>query len=224
MTNCSSHGTTTAPTNGLAACLLAVCCLLVAGSAQAQTVYKIIDSDGKITFTDKPTTTAAQNKSMSVLGSNPNENLNQLPYELRQAAGRYPVVLYSSKDCGPCDMARSMLKSRGIPFTERTVSTQADGEAFRRLSGGNNMPFVTIGGQKLKGYAESEWRSYLDAAGYPAQSMLPRSYVYPAASPLAPAAETEQATKGNTTDSKPAAASAPSQPASNPNNPAGIIF
>lgn len=208
--------------SGQALGLIAVCLGLASG-AQAQTIYKIIGADGKITFTDKPTSTAVPGKSMSVLGSNPNDNLSQLPFELRQAAGRYPVVLYSSKDCSPCDMARSLLKSRGVPFTERSVSTQADGEAFRRLSGSDTMPYITIGSQRIKGYAENDVRAYLDAAGYPAQSQLPRSYNYPAATPLAPATEPEQANKGTDKSTAPAS-TAPAQSNTNQSNPAGIVF
>ena len=36
-----------------------------------------------------------------------------LPFELRQAASRYPVTLYTAATCIPCDNGRQMLQQRG---------------------------------------------------------------------------------------------------------------
>ena len=37
--------------------------------------------------------------------------------------GRFPVTLYTSTNCAPCGAGRTLLASRGIPFSERTVAT-----------------------------------------------------------------------------------------------------
>ncbi len=154
-------------------------------SAQAQTVYRIVGADGKVTFSDKPpvtrddkTTATGRNGKALDIGSAP------LPYELSQVVSRFPVTLYTSTNCAPCGAGRTLLASRGIPFSERTVSTNEDVQALTRISGENNLPFLTIGGQKIKGYSDSEWTQYLDAAGYPSSSKLPTNYRSPAASPL----------------------------------------
>lgn len=154
-------------------------------SCEAQQVYRIVGSDGKITFSDKPPPAATSAKVTSGTGTSGGKVVGpSLPFELRQVASKYPVTFYTSDNCGPCAAARSMLITRGIPFTEKTVSTPEDSQALQRLSGDNSLPFVTIGGQQLKGYSDAEWTQFLNAAGYPSSSILPTNYRQPAATPL----------------------------------------
>ena len=77
-----------------------------------------------------------------------------------------------------------MLSARGVPFTEKTVTSNEDVEALKRLAGASSVPFLTIGGQQLKGFSEVEWSQFLDAADYPKTSQLPASYRQPPATPL----------------------------------------
>jgi len=167
--------------------LLTCCVLLVAGAAQvqAQTIYRFIGPDGKVTFSDKPPADVAKATATSASGKPvPTSTDAGLPYELRQVVARYPVTLYSSATCVPCNSGRMLLQSRGIPFTELTVTTNEDVEALQRISGANSLPFLTIGGQKIKGFAEAEWTQFLSAANYPTTSLLPASYRNPPSKPL----------------------------------------
>ena len=77
-----------------------------------------------------------------------------------------------------------MLLTRGIPFSEKSVATKEDGDALMRLTGASSVPVLMIGGQQLKGYSDSEWTQFLDAAGYPKTSQLPPSYTPAPATPL----------------------------------------
>ena len=116
--------------------------------------------------------------------------------------------------------------SRGIPFTEKTVTTAQDADALQRLTGDNSLPLVTIGGQQIKGYSDSEWGQFLDAAGYPARSALPASWRNPAASPLVAVQRTTPlavATPEAPTDEALTRAASPA-PAVPADNPAGIKF
>ena len=167
-----------------------VLCAAVGALAQAQSVYRIVGPDGKVTFSDQPppaaakaatpVATAASNDSAAASGA-------RLPLELRKVASQFPVVLYTGKDCVPCNSGRNMLTSRGIPFTEKTVDNAESAAALKQLSGQSSIPLLTIGGQQLKGYSDTTWSQYLNAAGYPKESALPRGYRNPGASPLAEA-------------------------------------
>jgi len=162
--------------------------------ASAQQIYRIVGPDGRVTFSDQPPMQAGARpatvaKSVPLARSG-DSDISTLPFELRQAAGRYPVSLYTAPDCGPCGVGRTMLTSRGIPFTEKTVTSKEDIEALRRLAGGSpSLPVLTIGGQWLKGYSETEWTQFLDAAGYPKTSQLPAAYIPAPATPLVTAHE-----------------------------------
>lgn len=214
------------PPGWIAPLLMALAC----ASAQAQGVYRIVGPDGKVTFSDRPPTEAAAQPPRSVTQTTPGAGGSgsaALPYELRQVAGRFPVTLYTGDDCAPCNSARALLNARGIPFTERTVSTNEDLTALQRLSGGTSLPFGTIGGQQLSGFSDSEWTQYLDAAGYPKQSQLPKNYRQPAPTPLVAMKAAEPTAEA--APAAPQAAPSPRAPAPvndgpTPSNPAGIRF
>jgi glutaredoxin len=205
----------------------AVASALGAGVASAQ-VYRIVGPDGKVTFSDRPPPDAAAGKTQPVAnGTGGGSSTATLPMELRTAVGRYPVVLYTAANCGPCDSARRYLQQRGVPYTENTVSTREDAAALQRLSGSGDLPFMTIGAQHVPGFSEAEWAQYLEAAGYPQTSQLPPGYRNPEPRPLV-AVQQRPATPA------PRPAAAPPQPQSadaappsqgpSPNNPAGIRF
>lgn len=197
-------------------------------TANAQQVFRIVGPDGRVTFSDRPPAEGQAKTApvVSMSGSNAAAAAadNNLPFELRTAATRYPVTLYSRPGCVPCDSGRAFLAGRGIPFQERTVTSQEDVEALTRLAGTPTLPFATIGAQQLKGFSEVEWSQFLDAAGYPRSSQLPPGYRQQAARPLvvatqpaaAPADAPERVARPQRT--------APAAPAEPADNPTGIRF
>ncbi len=194
--------------------------------ASAQQMYRSVGPDGKVTFSDQPPAAAAKAKVTTgsagrFTGDGPAGNTT-LPAQLRPIATRFPVTLYTGKECGaPCNSARSMLSARGVPFTEKTVDTKEDIESLRRLMGETVMPSLSIGGQQLKGYSDREWSQYLDAAAYPKTSVLPANFRNPAPTPMV-ALATPPAPAPAPAAAPPAAA--PRAPAATSANPAGITF
>lgn len=191
--------------------------------ANAQQIFRSVGPDGRITFSDKPPldpgARATPAKTVVLPGAR-GADTSSLPFELREAANRYPVTLYTAPECAPCGVGRNMLASRGIPFAEKTVTTREDIEALRRVAGSPSLPFLTIGGQQIKGYSEGEWTQFLDAAGYPRTSQLPPGYTQPPAAPLVAAQEPRA-----TIPAPPAArAEAPPPRTAPPENPSGIRF
>ncbi len=196
---------------------------LVSVSALAQGVYRIVGPDGRVSYSDQPPPAAnARPVASGATGAAGGANA-QLPFELRQVVSRFPVVLYTSPECAPCNSGRNLLNARGIPYSEKTISTFEDAEALKRLSGQGSLPFVTIGGQQIKGYSDAEWTQFLDAAGYPKQSALPTAYRRAAPTPLVAVVPAAAPAPGNTAQSQPAEAPAPSV-APPVTNPAGIRF
>lgn len=195
----------------------------------ASALFKVIGPDGRITYTDQPPTDPASR----VVASNPRglplpapDAAAALPAELRGVASRYPVTLYTSPDCAPCVSARLLLNRRGIPYAERSVSTPEDVDAFSRTVGSRMLPSLMVGKQALVGLSESDWQSYLDAAGYPRESRLPANYRQPPASPVVagrPAAEAPPA-ESTTIVPPPDNNTAPTPATPPQRNPLGIRF
>jgi len=170
-----------APLSTCAALALA----LVASASHA--LFKVVAPDGTVTYTDRPPPASAGRpapRGQTTAAGDVAAAAASLPIELRQTVARFPVTLYSSNDCAPCESGRRLLQGRGVPFAERRVTNEDDAEALNRLTGGRSVPTLTIGGQALRGFAEGDWQSYLDAAGYPRESQLPRGYQPPPATPL----------------------------------------
>lgn len=210
--------------------LLAMACasvLLLAAGVQAQSVYRIVGPDGRVSFTDRPPENVP--KGARVEGGPPGAgaaaNSAALPYRLRQPATRFPVVLYTGADCPPCVNGRNLLVNRGIPFTEHTITSNEDIAALKSIAGDTGLPLLTVGAQRLKGFSDAEWSQYLAAAGYPKTSELPPGYQRPAATALAP--HSTSVTPSNTVPKPELARPAPPPPppgTRTPSNPAGIVF
>ncbi len=206
----------------LAALMLAAWTLTPLGTA-AQPIYRIVGPDGRVTFSDRPPAGAEKAVPLGAGGrAQPADSGSaELPFELRQLVARYPVTLYTGDNCEPCIAARNLLAERGIPYTERTVRSNADIEALQRISGDASVPLLTIGSQRLKGYSPTDWNSYLDAAGYPASSRLPAGYRNPPPQPLAPPEAAPPAAPAPATGQETAPALPPPPP---PPTPGGIVF
>lgn len=208
--------------------LVATFATLASGVSPAQNLYRSVGPDGRVTYSDraispnaKPSTEAVSSADGSASSANA-----QLPYELRQTANRYPVTIYTGKDCEPCDEARSHLQNRGIPFSERSIDTSSDVAALKKLSGQDSLPFATIGNQHLKGFGADSWDQYLSAAGYPKQPQLPKNYKAPAAKPLTVPgpAVTEAAKPAERPAARITTPAVPAPGAPTPDNPAGLRF
>lgn len=170
-------------TSGARAASLGLALLLCAGAASAQ-MYKWVDANGKTHFTDQPPPASAKTAQIKATGGA--RGAVQLPYALAQATRNYPVTLFTSTPCGVCDQGRNFLKARGIPFSEKTVSTGADEEKLKEAGGGNSLPFLTVGSAKATGFESGAWDTMLNVALYPPTKILPASYQYPAAVSAAP--------------------------------------
>lgn len=192
----------------------------------AQPIYRHLDRNGQAVFSDQPLAANAQPVAPSG-ASTLDEGAAGLPYELRQVVQRYPVTIYTRDNCEPCDAGRALLAARGIPFDERQIRTNADSDALQRLSGQDALPLLSIGAQQLKGFADTEWSQYLDAAGYPRSIALPAGYRRPAAQPLVaivPAGSTTASNRDAVPASAPPATATPVPRGPTPQNPAGIQF
>jgi glutaredoxin len=196
--------------------------LLAALPGHAQ--YKVIGPDGKVTYTDRPAATPGKITPITAKSSTGAVAADAgLPAELRQVAARYPVTLYSvTGACELCSAARQLLRQRGIPYAEKQITSPEDTEALEKISGGRDIPTLSIGTQTLRGLASEVWASYLDAAGYPRDSKLPPNYQYAAPTPIAE--RTAPTATARAADAAAPAAPAPAPAPAPAENPTGIKF
>ena len=140
--------------------------MLMLTNLQATELYRSIDKDGKVHYGDSPlegTEDVEKLKSGNESGSDEN-----LPYETKRAMQNFPVTLYTFPKCGSaCQQARELLSKRGVPITEKSLSTQDEISTFVKESGDSKMPAMLIGKTWMKGFLAEQWNNELDFAGYP---------------------------------------------------------
>jgi len=148
--------------------LLALLAASAALHAAGQTsVYRWVDKDGNVHFSDTPPLEDAIVTEKRMGGGR--AETSQLPYATQMAMKRSPVTLFSSKNCGEiCANGRDLLASRGIPYSERYPELiPADADALKKLIGALEVPVLVVGETTLKGYNDATWNAALDGAGYP---------------------------------------------------------
>ena len=183
--------------------------LLCAGAAHGQ-LYKWVGPNGKVTYSDTPppaTVSKVETKSVTIGGV----SASDFPYEVAEAMRNYPVTLYTTRNCPPCDQGRKLLTERGIPFTEKTVNSSDDIAQFKQ-AGGDQLPLLVVGKFRERAFESAAWHNVLTTAGYPESSRLPRSYRSPpavAAAPPVAVTEQREPSNGATTSASPQATDLP---------------
>jgi glutaredoxin len=147
---------------GIAAAVIAA-----GAAAQAQQVFRYVDKDGKVVYSDRAPPSDSKEVQAKRLSPNYIEN-NDVPIALTQATERFPVTLYTFA-CGVvCQNAEALLNRRGVPFTTVNVEDAKGAEQLQKLTGAQQAPVLQLGDKLIaKGFNDAHWSAMLDEAGYP---------------------------------------------------------
>lgn len=142
------------------------CLVPVLASAQQQ-MFRYIDKDGRVVYTDMAPPSDAKSVQQKKLGGNFIET-SEPPYALQIAQQRNPVTLYSGA-CGTlCDQARALLNRRGIPYRDIDPSQPGELQKMKQVTGDQQVPVLVVGSAiMVRGFEEEKWQVALDQAGYP---------------------------------------------------------
>ncbi len=144
----------------------AVLALLLAAQAHAAQLYRWVDADGKVHYTDKQPPKDAKDIEKKRVSTRADDV--QLPYAVKRAAETFPVTVFNA-DCGDaCDAARKLLEKRGIPYADRNARDAEVQVELKKITGGVvEVPVMLVGRVTVKGWEPGQWNNALDAAGYP---------------------------------------------------------
>jgi glutaredoxin len=193
-------------TTRIALASAAVVAIVATGaSAQNQQVYRYVDKDGRIVYSDRGPPSDAKDVQAKRMRGNVIED-STTPIAAQQAQERFPVTLYSFT-CGEvCGQAEALLNRRGVPYSTVNVETPEGAEQLNKMTGELRAPVLQVGDRTfVKGYSEKQWNSALDDAGYP-KAQPPRR----TAPSRAPTTESASAAAAAET-SEPRAVNAPAQ-------------
>ena len=161
--------------------------IVTAGAAAQQQVFRYVDKDGKVVYSDRSPPTDSKEVQAKRLSPNFIEN-NSVPLATAQASERFPATLYTFACGAVCESAESLLNRRGIPYTTVNVEDAKGAEQLKKLTGEQQAPVLQLGDKLVaKGFNEARWTAMLDEAGYP--KTAPRRVATKGAPPqdLAPA-------------------------------------
>lgn len=118
-------------------------------------IYKWVDDNGNVHFSDKPPAEVRASKVEVRINSYSSPNITAAPVSQGQSktAGSNRVILYSTSWCGYCKQARQYFRSNNIPFTEYDVETSARGKRDYAALGGNGVPIILVGNRRLNGFS-----------------------------------------------------------------------
>ncbi len=140
-------------------------CIVLAATADAQTVYKSVGPDGKVVYSDSPPVDGKKTSTLKF------DNLPSSPMPAPQRSATEPrrpstttavpvttaVVLYSASWCGYCKAAKSYLGAGGIAYREIDVDTESGQAAYAQAGGGNGIPLLVAGGQRVQGFSQAAY-------------------------------------------------------------------
>ncbi|MEF8700222.1 MAG: glutaredoxin family protein [Candidatus Accumulibacter sp. UW26] len=145
--------------------------LLAAPALSADTTYRWIDPNtGGTVISDLPPPPDA--RQVTRYTGKISDDERPLPYGVRQAMEKFPVILYTTSGClAVCKQARELLNGRGVPFSERVLNSEQEvADIDQQLGGEAVMPSLVVGRQSARGFAPATWNALLDAATYPTTS------------------------------------------------------
>ncbi len=140
---------------------------LMTGAVSAE-IYKYVDADGKIHFTDAPPSgSRAEEMRLQSMNSIESGAASRSHPALRSNADidSPKVELFVTSWCGYCKKAEAYLRKKGVAFTIYDI--EKDLQAAKRkdsLTSKRGVPFALIGAQKLTGFSEASYAQALQAA------------------------------------------------------------
>ena len=148
--------------------LVLLCVLIFSSACFSQTLFRWVDKDGSVHYTDQPPPPDAKSSQQKKLGTGASVDYDSTPYAVQVAKQKNPVTAYITHCGESCTSARTLLPARGIPSTIRDPENNAkDADALKKLIGGLQVPVLAVGENTLTGFNEPAWNSALDAGGYP---------------------------------------------------------
>jgi glutaredoxin len=164
--------------------------LMLAFSASAQTLYRYVDADGRVVYSDKPPPPSAKESQIKRVDANFIET-DKISANTRQAMERFPVTLYAFS-CGTlCEDAEALLQKRGIPYTFVNTQNEAGIEKLKKLTGGLQVPVLQVGTEFVKGFNDASWQQLLDRGGYAKDAGVKTAAKHTAVSAQAPSSTPE---------------------------------
>ncbi len=152
--------------------LLLLALALAPAMTHADTIYKSVGPDGRVTYSQKPPAGDKVEKTLTY------ENLPATPLpdsvvryreELRKSVDRRLAdaardgggapVIFTAVWCSYCRQAKAYLAGKGISYREYDVETPDGMRAFAQAGGARGIPVLLWKGRRVQGYSRDAYDS-----------------------------------------------------------------
>lgn len=128
----------------------------------AGTIYRIVDANGKVSYSDQP---PAQGKITNTLNYNdlpstpvPNVQNRHVskPDDNRKLTPQQNMsqpVLFAAQWCGYCRQAKAYLSEKNIQYREYDIDSADGARVFAEAGGGRGIPFLVHGVKSQRGFS-----------------------------------------------------------------------
>jgi glutaredoxin len=143
---------------------------LASVAVQADTVYRSVGPDGKVTYSQRPPADGKIEKTLVFqnLPSSPlpestlryrAELAKSMNKKLTDAGKPYrgPPVFFMAKWCGYCKQAKSYLVEKGIAYLEHDIDTAEGMRAFVEAGETRGVPVMYANGRWVQGFSRSAY-------------------------------------------------------------------
>lgn len=140
---------------------LALCASILWGPAAARAeIYKWVDADGRVQFSDQPPA-QAEAEEVRLSPINTFRGVSVEDYEAAETSGHVRpkrVVMYSADWCGVCTRAKRFFVGKGIPFQERDIERSGTARKEWERMNASGVPVILVGGKRMNGFSENRFR------------------------------------------------------------------
>lgn len=140
--------------------LALVMLVFVASAACAETLYKSVGADGKVTYSDQPAQGSEKAMRFPASPAAPlpdpvlryQKDLQKGAEARLSAAAGGEAQFFMAQWCGYCRQAKAYLNANKISYREYDVDTPEGKSVFARLGGGG-IPVLVWNGQRVNGFS-----------------------------------------------------------------------
>ena len=137
--------------------LLGIHMLILNMSTASAEIFKWVDNDGNMHFTDKPPVN--QNTELIELKINTYTAVEIVP--LVERLGRKDkLVMYSAVWCVNCKMAKQYFRKNNIPYISYDVESSRIGKRDFKMLRGKSVPIIIVGDKRMNGFTATKFYDF----------------------------------------------------------------
>ncbi len=137
-----------------------MCVLVLCTKPAASEIFKWVDEQGKVHFTDAPPADVNTEQLELRINTYPAVEIKPLVERLGK---KDKVVMYSASWCGMCKKAKQHFRKNNIAYVAYDVEKSRIGKMdFKRL-GGKSVPIIIVGDKRMNGFTASKFDSLYQA-------------------------------------------------------------